>query len=116
LPRRSHPDCRAIKCEPIVIFEGKILDGRNRYKACELANVEPIYRPYFGDDPLEYVVSLNLHRRHLTTSQKAMVAVEITNLKQGGDRRSEDFKAQNCALISGPTTSERAMAAAEFCY
>jgi ParB-like chromosome segregation protein Spo0J len=56
--------------EPIVIFEDKILDGRNRYRACLAAGVEPAFRPFMGDDPLAYIISLNLRRRHLTAEQK----------------------------------------------
>lgn len=68
---------------PIVMHEGKILDGRNRYKACVIAGIDPLEVPFRGKDPLAYVLSTNLQRRHLTTSQRAMVAANIANLKQG---------------------------------
>ena len=70
----------------IEIYEGKIIDGRNRYKACELAGVKPDFVELdLGSDfdAVTYVLSLNLHRRHLTTSQRAMVAVEVEKVYAG---------------------------------
>ena len=63
--------------EPIYLYEGKILDGRNRYLACERAKVKPTFKEYVGEDPLSFVISKNLYRRHLTDSQRAMLARKI---------------------------------------
>jgi phage N-6-adenine-methyltransferase len=64
--------------EDVWLHEGQIIDGRNRYKACTELGITPRTRTWHGDGSLvQFVVSLNLHRRHLSASQKAMVAVEI---------------------------------------
>ena len=75
------------------------LDGRNRYRACLRAGVEPRYRDYEGDDPVGHVISMNIQRRHLNESQRGIIAARLANMPRGGDRRSEDFKAPIGALI-----------------
>lgn len=70
--------------EDIVLFEGKILDGRNRYRACKAVNVEPRFEDFNGNgDPIDYIVSKNVKRRHLTQSQKAMVVAKFAQLPRG---------------------------------
>ena len=60
--------------EPVVLYMGKILNGRNRAKVCEVLGIMPQTVEYTSNDPFAYVVSKNLHRRHLTTSQRSMIA------------------------------------------
>ncbi len=66
--------------KPIETFEGKILDGRNRYLAClklgEDFDYEYIELDDSIDDPVAYVLSANLHRRHLSESQRSMVGAK----------------------------------------
>jgi N6-adenosine-specific RNA methylase IME4 len=69
--------------ENIVLLDGAILDGRNRYRACLLAGETPRATEYLGDDAVGFVVSLNLRRRHLNESQRAIVAAKLANMKQG---------------------------------
>jgi N6-adenosine-specific RNA methylase IME4 len=64
----------------ITLCEGKILDGRNRFEACRIAGVEPEYETFVGDDPLKAVISLNLMRRHLDESQRAVIASRMANM------------------------------------
>lgn len=63
--------------ESIKTLDGKILDGRNRYNACLLKEIEPKFEEIETNKPLDYIISLNIHRRHLNESQRAWIAAEI---------------------------------------
>jgi hypothetical protein len=91
---------------PITLYEGKILDGRNRYLACQMLNREPDYVQCAGKDPLSFVVSQNLCRRHLSESQRAMVAAAIIELQRDDDGRSEITVAQAAKQLN---VSERSV-------
>jgi N6-adenosine-specific RNA methylase IME4 len=67
----------------ITLFQGQILDGRNRFLACQAIDVEPKFQSYEGDDPLAHVLSLNEKRRHSNASQRSMVAAKLANLDHG---------------------------------
>jgi hypothetical protein len=67
----------------IELYGGMILDGRNRYRACQQLGIEPTTITYQGNDPVARVESLNGHRRHLTQSQRAMAAAKIASMRQG---------------------------------
>ena len=69
--------------DPITILNGQILDGRNRHIACGISGTEPKYVEYSGDDPIGFVVSANIHRRHLTPIQLAALANTIANMERG---------------------------------
>lgn len=65
--------------EPIRLYNGKVLDGRNRAMACVKANRRLRFVEFHsnGVKPLAFVVAENLQRRHLSTSQRAAIAVEV---------------------------------------
>jgi ParB-like nuclease domain len=57
-----------------------ILEGRNRLAACNLAGIKPDFKNYTGDDPVGFVISSNIHRRHLTTAQKRDLIKKLLKL------------------------------------
>ena len=62
--------------------DGTLLDGRNRLLACYEAHQEVVLDRYEGDDPVQFSLSANLHRRHLNAGQKAIVALKVRELLQ----------------------------------
>ena len=86
--------------DDIVIHQSRILDGRNRYRACLLADVEPRVKPYVGTEPIKDVLSWNLHRRHLTTSQRAMVATAVPDVGGTGERAQTGRRKKGAAITN----------------
>lgn len=81
--------------EPIWTAHGKIIDGRHRYLACQELGIEPMYQEWDGTGSLvAFVVGHNRERRHLTSSQKAMIGVEIEKslAKEAETRRLANLK------------------------
>lgn len=95
--------------EPIVLHDGMILDGGNRYQACLDADIEPIFKAFDGDNIVSYVLSVNLHRRHLSAGQHAAIVASVTNWatahKRGGDRKSDQS-----AMLHFDSVADRAAA------
>ena len=58
---------------PIVLHDGMILDGGNRYRACQIANVEPRFVQFDGESVVAFVLSANLRRRHMSIGQQAAI-------------------------------------------
>jgi hypothetical protein len=75
------------------LYKGKLLDGRNRLEAMELVGVAVDWRDDVAAlgcpfdhldervDPYDYVIALNLHRRHLTSEQKRELIAKILKAK-----------------------------------
>jgi hypothetical protein len=74
---------------------GRVLDGRHRLRAAHELGIVCQTVVYEGPDPIGFVLSQNLHRRHLTTSQRAMVAAKVATLGEG---RPSKNTPQNCGV------------------
>lgn len=93
--------------EPIVFYQGKILDGRNRYMAARNHHQSFPCTDYIGNDPLGFVISLNLTRRHLSESQRGMVAAKLANMRVG----NPEFNSANLQNSEAPAPVSQAEAA-----
>ena len=97
--------------EDIVVWRGLLIDGRNRLRACEELDIEPQVAELMDEtDPVQYALSHNLHRRHLTTAQRAVVAAKLATLQHGqkttdADRSNELSQDKAAELLSVSTAS-----------
>ncbi len=76
---------------PITLFEGKILDGWRRHRACAELGIEPIVKVFGGDDEaaFAYFLDMNLRRKNYTRDQLAMMAVELEPLLESLQPRQQ---------------------------
>lgn len=89
--------------EPITVWRGLLVDGRNRLRACEELGIEPEIGELLEEtDPVQYAFSQNLHRRHLTVAQRAMIADELAKMQQGQKKPNSGIP------LSQPTQAEAA--------
>lgn len=90
--------------DPILVWQGKIVDGRHRHKACMEAGVEPEYEYLVDEVPFDKVrdrvVGANILRRHLTTGQRAMIAASLANMTR------EDTLKQNTVSRIRPSEAD----------
>ena len=98
--------------EPIVLYNGLILDGRNRYRACLKVGIRPETVNYEGIDPAAYVISLNLRRRHLNESQRAMVAAKVETIHQGRPKKDANLHVLRSDVAKMLNVSPRSVASA----
>jgi hypothetical protein len=93
--------------QPLVVAEIDgdlvLVDGRNRRAACELAKVEPEVRHLNGEDPNAYVLSANVHRRHMTKGQRAMAVAMISPEPEKGGRGKKAVRDEH---VSRPTVEK----------
>ena len=84
--------------QPIMLFEGQVLDGWHRHQACVKAGVEARFTDFTGTDPRRFVLSLNLNRRHLSQSQKAGAVVACNAWAPVGKPKSDPNVAPGSTL------------------
>lgn len=90
--------------EPIITHDGMILDGGNRYRACQSAGVEPHFMKYGGGNLVAYVLSANLHRRHLQPGQHAAIVASMQNWAEA----HPPHRKEGCKIAPLSTVSDRA--------
>jgi len=92
--------------EPILLFEGKILDGRHRYKAAIANNITPIFKQYEGDDPYDYVKKTDFARRHyVSQEQKALIFTDLVTGSEKWQQLKQRIEAERRAKISATMSS-----------
>lgn len=81
--------------DPITLYDGKVLDGRNRLRACREAGIEPRFTDFDGSNPAAYVISKNVKRRHLSFSEKAMAVAQVATVVKQLEEEAKARKQRN---------------------
>lgn len=114
-PRMGDSEFQALKAdiaqhgqrEPVWTWRDQVIDGRHRVRACDELGHLCLRREYEGDEStlVQFVVSLNLHRRHLNESQRAMVAGRLANLGDGQRKAPSPIGEPQSAVTQGEAAS-----------
>lgn len=99
--------------EPITLCGGMILDGGNRYRACVDAGIKPTFKEYKGDSIVQFVLSANLHRRHLSAGQQAAIVASAQDWANaqpvGGTGANQHTNKEQTGNVAGlQTVADRA--------
>lgn len=99
--------------QPIILHEGMILDGGNRYRACVDAGIKPTFKEYKGDSIVQFVLSANLHRRHLSAGQQAAIVASAQDWANaqpvGGTGANQHTNKEQTGNVAGlQTVADRA--------
>ena len=94
--------------DAIVLLDGAILDGRNRFRACKAAGVQPRFENFTGTNPAKFVAAKNVHRRNLTTNELALIAAKMANLAHGSNQFGRTQKEEGVETPSSVSLSEAA--------
>jgi hypothetical protein len=97
---------------PVYLYQNKILDGWNRYRACTELNILPEYVEFEGTDieAIHFVMRTN-KRRDLTSSQWACIAVEADDIVKVIKEQARERQGKRTDLTFGnkfPEVEERA--------
>ena len=93
--------------EPITLHDGMILDGGNRYRACLAAGVAPTFATFTGGNIVSFVLSANLHRRHLSAGQQAAIVASAQDWAKANTVGRPE-KVQDCTIPTADTVATRA--------
>lgn len=98
--------------EEIVLFDGQVLDGQNRYREMIDLGLEPVFRDYDkisdGADPFAFVWDKNFTRRQLTASQKAALIVERSRILAERGSKTESVEVEAAKVHVSPSTAHAA--------
>jgi ParB-like chromosome segregation protein Spo0J len=90
--------------EPIITYQGMILDGGNRFEACKSANITPVFKEFSGDNIVTFVLSANLHRRHLSPGQQAAI---VASAQDWATAQPAHRPKKGCNVAPLSTSTER---------
>lgn len=97
---------------PVTTYQGCVLDGKHRLRACEALGIEPRFEEYTGGDPAGFVLSANVRRRHLSKGQAAIAAAKLKEYyaKEAKERQATSTGGTNPQLVQKFAQAEKGKA------